>query len=73
MDPGLDKTVEEIGQRFQLYYGKDEKRELTDELIPVLREKWGSLSEFIKEIKQGFSRFYNRRHRTKRLLLVRAV
>ena len=48
-----------------LYYGNDGKRELTDELIPVLREKWGSLSEFIKEIKQGFSRFYNRRHRRK--------
>ena len=27
-----------------------------------MREKWGSLSEFAKEIKQGFSRFYNKRH-----------
>ena len=35
------------------------------ELIPALREKWGSLVEFVKEIKQGFSRFYNRRHHRK--------
>jgi hypothetical protein len=27
-----------------------------------LREKWESLSEYIKEIKQGFSRWYNKRH-----------
>lgn len=28
----------------------------------MLREKWGNLSEYVKEIKQGFSRFYNKRH-----------
>ena len=38
---------------------------MTEELIPALREKWGSLAEFVKEIKQGFSRFYNRRHHRK--------
>ena len=65
MAPGLEKTVEEIRSRFEIYYGENDKRELTNELIPALREKWGSLSEFVKEIKQGFSRFYNRRHRRK--------
>jgi len=65
MEPGLDKTVEEIRKRFEIYYGENDKRELTNELIPALREKWGSLSELVKEIKQGFSRFYNRRHRRK--------
>ena len=65
MDPGRDKTIEEIQKRFEIYYGEDGKRDLTDDLIPALREKWGNLSEFVKEIKQGFSRFYNRRHRRK--------
>ncbi len=62
MEPDLAQPIEEIRRRFEMYYGKDGKRELTEELIPVLREKWGSLSEFVKEIKQGFSRFYNKRH-----------
>jgi putative transposase len=31
-------------------------------LIPSLREKLSSLSEFVKEIKQSFSRYYNKKH-----------
>jgi len=65
IEPGQGKSVDEIRKRFEIYYGKDDKRELTEELIPALREKWGSLAEFVKEIKQGFSRFYNRRHHRK--------
>ncbi len=30
--------------------------------IPFFRQKWASLSEFLKEIKQSFSRYYNRLH-----------
>jgi putative transposase len=30
--------------------------------VPSLREKLSSLSEFMREIKVGFARFYNRRH-----------
>jgi len=65
METGLDKSSAEIRKRFKVYYGEDEKRELSEDLIPALREKWCSLSEFVKEIKQGFSRFYNRRHKRK--------
>jgi len=65
MEPGRDKPLSEIQKRFAIYYGEDRKLELTDERVPALRKKWGSLSEFVKEIKQGFSRFYNRRHRRK--------
>ena len=65
MEPGQDQPIEEIRRRFEIYYGDDGKRELTEELVPVLRDKWGSLSEFVKEIKQGFSRFYNKRHSRK--------
>ncbi len=60
--PGEEYDDEEIKRRFTLYYGDNPKRELQDGQIPLLREKWSSLSEYIKEIKQGFSRYYNRLH-----------
>ena len=65
MRPGSGFSNAEIKRRFRLYYGDDDKRELEEQGIPCLREKWGSLSEFVKEIKQGFSRYYNRRHHRK--------
>jgi len=42
------------------FYGDD--RVFTDGLIPSLRAKLSSLSEFVREIKVGFARYYNRRH-----------
>ncbi|MEN8779524.1 MAG: transposase [Desulfobacterales bacterium] len=51
---------EEIKNRFVLFYG--DERIFADGLIPSLREKLSCLSEFIREIKVGFARFYNRRH-----------
>jgi len=65
METGQDKSDEEIRKKFKAYYGEDNKRELPEEQIPALKAKWGSLAEFVKEIKQGFSRFYNRRHHRK--------
>ena len=43
----MGNVEEEIRQRFALYYGKDDKRELAEARVPELREKWGSLSEFV--------------------------
>jgi len=65
MHPGEDYDDEEIKRRFKLYYGDHPKRGLQDGQIPSLREKWSSLSEYVKEIKQGFSRTYNRLHSRK--------
>ncbi len=63
MHPGDSHTEEEIARRFALYYQKDTaKRTFPLGHIPMLRKKWSSLSEFMKEIKQGFSRYYNKRH-----------
>lgn len=63
MHLGKDVGDEEIKKRARLYYGMDSKREPDDEeVIQALREKWEDLSEYIKEIKQGFSRFYNKKH-----------
>jgi putative transposase len=51
---------EEIERRFVEFYG--DAREFIDGLLPTLREKLSSLSEFMREIKVGFARYYNRRH-----------
>ncbi len=53
---------DDIRTRFHRYYGVDCTRQLTDGQIPTLRAKWASLSEYVKEIKQSFSRWYNKRH-----------
>ena len=65
MQPGEDYTDAEIRKRFRVYYGDDDERELEDGQIPFFREKWASLSELMKEIKQIFSRFYNKLHNRK--------
>jgi putative transposase len=61
MFPGNDFSDQDIKQRYINFYGKD--RDFSDEQIPYCREKWSSLSEFIKEIKQRFTFFYNKRHK----------
>ena len=53
---------EEIKRRLYAYYGEDDKRCITEEMIQSLRKKWANLSEYVKEIKQTFSRFYNKGH-----------
>ena len=42
------------------FYGDD--RVFADGLIPSLRAKLSNLSEFVREIKVGFARYYNKRH-----------
>ena len=37
-------------------------REFPQEKVPVFRFKWASLSELVREIKQTFSRYFNKRH-----------
>jgi len=54
-------TDVEVRKRFKLYYGKGSKRELAEDQISDIRSKWGNISEYIKEIKQSFSRYYNRK------------
>jgi putative transposase len=61
MIPENKFTDEEILKRFVDFYG--DERIFAERLVPSLREKLSSLSEFMREIKVGFARFYNRRHR----------
>ena len=60
MLPEYKFSDEDIERRFVEFYG--DAREFIDVLLPSLREKLSSLSEFMREIKVGFARYYNRRH-----------
>ena len=60
MFPEQKFSDEDIQRRYEAFYG--EERAFTDAWIPLLREKLSNLSEFVREIKVGFSRYYNRRH-----------
>ncbi len=55
MFPDDHITDEEIKKRHVDFFG--DKRKFCEGHLPFYRQKWSSLSEFIKEIKQSFSRF----------------
>ena len=55
MRPDHDFTDEQIKERLSAFYGRE--REFGEKDIRLFWEKWSNLSEFIKEIKQTFSRF----------------
>jgi REP element-mobilizing transposase RayT len=59
MHPGEDYSDEDIKARFAALYGEDAHFPVGR--ISYFRAKWSSLSEFVREIKQTFSRYYNRR------------
>jgi len=58
--PEYKFTDEEILKRYVDFYG--DERIFADGLVPSLRFKLSNLSEFMREIKVNFARFYNRRH-----------
>jgi hypothetical protein len=60
MFPDHKFTDEDIQKRYENFYG--DERVFAAGWIPSLREKWSSLSEFIREIKVGFTRYYNKRY-----------
>ena len=51
---------EDIKKRYEDFYGHD--RSFAYGQVPALREKLSNLSEFVREIKVGFARYYNKRH-----------
>ena len=60
MIPEDQFTDEEIQNRAEAFYG--DSRVFSKGQFPYFREKLSSLSEFVREIKVGFARYYNRRH-----------
>jgi len=60
MFPEHKYTDADIQKRYENFHGDD--RMFAAGWIPSLREKLSSLSEFVKEIKQTFSLYYNKKH-----------
>jgi len=60
MLPEEEFSGADIKKRHERCYGKD--RFFSEGQIPFFRAKWSNLSEFIKDVKLGFTRFYNKRH-----------
>ena len=61
--PSERYSDDDISERYTRYYQNDKtKTSPLPAQRPMLREKWENLSEFMKEIKQSFSRFYNKKH-----------
>jgi putative transposase len=60
MFPEHKFTDEDIQKRYESFYG--DERVFAAGWIPSLRQKWSNLSEFIREIKVSFTRYYNKRH-----------
>ena len=60
MIPEKKISDKEIFDRFSAYYGDTKK--IGEENLPHYRAKLSNLSEFMRELKTGFSRFYNKRH-----------
>jgi len=60
MHPETSASGEDIRHRYGLLYG--EKSRFPEGKMSHFRSKWCNLSEFIKEIKQTFSRYYNKRY-----------
>jgi REP element-mobilizing transposase RayT len=58
--PEYKFSDDDLLKRYVNFYG--DERIFADGLIPSLRLKLSSLSEFMREIKVNFARFYNRRH-----------
>ncbi|OAG28370.1 transposase [Thermodesulfatator autotrophicus] len=52
---------EEVKRRIKLYYGEKRKIFFYEELIKKWRARLGNLSRYVQDIKQRFSRWYNRR------------
>jgi REP element-mobilizing transposase RayT len=60
MFPEHKFSDEDIKRRYVGFYG--DERVFADGLLSSLREKLSNLSEFVREIKVGFARYYNKRH-----------
>ena len=61
--PEEEASEEEVKRRIREFYGQD--RYISARDIDYYRKRWTSLSELIKDIKQGFSKYYNRKHNRK--------
>ena len=60
MYPEEYASEEEVAKRFRFRFGSDAI--LAPGNVDYYRKRWTCLSEFVKDVKQGFSRYYNKKH-----------
>jgi len=65
MHPESSYSDEEIRERYDRRYGEEKGASLDDDQMRELGKKMADLSDYVKEIKQDFSRYYNKLHRKK--------
>ena len=58
--PESEVRDEDVIARYKIYRGEDERPSRDN--IDYYRSRWTSLSEYVKDIKQEFTRYFNRRH-----------
>ena len=61
--PGSELSDQELHRRYKAYYG--EEQEIAGELMERYRARMTSLGAMVKDIKQGFTRYYNRKYNRK--------
>ncbi|WP_027186448.1 transposase [Desulfovibrio inopinatus] len=60
MFPSSTMHDDDVAARLRRRYGDDVA--ITPATLKHYRQKWSSLSEFMRELKQTFSRYYNKKH-----------
>ncbi len=60
MYPEPDPTDDEIRERLQKYYG--DELNVTSVLVSDYRKRLTNLGAYVKDIKQGFTRYYNKKY-----------
>lgn len=58
--PKSELSDEELRRRYRAYYGEEQM--ISGNWLEWHRERLTSLGSFIKDIKQGFTRYYNKKH-----------
>jgi len=65
MHVGDEFSEKEIQARYSRFYEDKTKNLLSKDQIKMFRNKWANLSEYVREIKQRFSRYYNKAYKRK--------
>jgi REP element-mobilizing transposase RayT len=60
MYPAKHFSDDLVRERLEKWF--PEGREISEQTIARFRDRWSSLAQFVKDIKQGFTRYYNKRH-----------
>jgi putative transposase len=65
MHPESSYSEEDVRERYDRRYGQERAAALDDDQMDEFRKKMADLSEYVKEIKQDFSRYFNKAHKKK--------